>query len=71
MNQTHIIEPLRLYRGDELSLMLDVSRDTLTQARRSGLLRSTRKGRSVLYLGSWVLAWLESDTSTPVQEGRE
>jgi hypothetical protein len=67
MLETVTINPLSVYTGDQLSSMLDVSEATLAEARRSGALRATRKGRRVLYLGEWVLDWLrlsESDAAS-------
>ena len=55
------INPLAIYTGDQLSAMLDVSEETLAAARCAGALRATKKGRRVLFLGRWVLAWLEAD----------
>jgi hypothetical protein len=61
MPDTITIDPLAVYTGDQLSAMLDVSEGTLAEARRSGVLRATKKGRRVLFLGKWVLSWLEAD----------
>jgi hypothetical protein len=61
MPNTVSIDPLAIYTGDQLSAMLDVSEVTLAEARRSGALRSVKKGRRVLYLGEWVLDWLRAD----------
>ena len=61
MPETIAINPLAVYSADQLSAMLDVSEATLAEARRSGALRATKKGRRVLYLGEWVLDWLRSD----------
>jgi hypothetical protein len=55
------IKPLGVYSTDELSAMLDVGWDKLGKARHSGALRSTKKGRRVLYLGEWVLDWLRAE----------
>jgi hypothetical protein len=61
MPSTFAIHPLAVYSSTQLSDMLDVSETTLAEARRSGALRATKKGRRVLYLGEWVLDWLRSD----------
>jgi hypothetical protein len=52
------IQPLAVYSSEHLATLLDVSEATLAEARRSGALRATRKGRRVLYLGEWVIDWL-------------
>jgi hypothetical protein len=62
MPETITIHPTGIYSTDDLCVMLDVSPQTLADARRSGALQSTRKGRRVLYLGEWVLAWLRGET---------
>jgi hypothetical protein len=41
---------------------LDLSAQTLARARRDGTLRYTRKGKRILYLGEWILAWLKNET---------
>ncbi len=38
-----------------------IPRATVKQARESGRLRFTRQGNRILFLGKWVLAWLESE----------
>jgi hypothetical protein len=55
------IQPTGIYSTDDVCAMLDVSPDTLTAARRSGELRGVRKGRRVIYLGEWLLAWLRRE----------
>jgi len=61
MLDTITIHPTGIYTTDDLCLMLDVSAQTIAEARRSGALRGARKGRRVVYLGEWVLAWLRSE----------
>lgn len=61
MPEAVAIHPLAVYTADQLCGMLDVSEATLAEARRSGALRSVRKGRRVLFLGEWVLDWLRDD----------
>jgi hypothetical protein len=54
------IEPDAVYDDGAVHLALDIPTATLARARRDGRLRYTRQGRRVLYLGAWLLAWLES-----------
>jgi hypothetical protein len=49
------------YLDGDLQVALKLSSATLRRARRDGALRFVRRGRSVLYLGSWIRAWLEGD----------
>jgi hypothetical protein len=56
------IDPDGIYDDDLLYGELGVSAQTLARARREGDLRFTRKGKRVLYLGQWVLDWLQADT---------
>lgn len=58
MLDTITIQPTGVYSTDDLCAMLDVSPETLAYARRLGELKATRKGRRIIYLGEWVLAWL-------------
>ena len=46
-----------------LQASLGVSADALTKARKAGQLNFTRKGQRILYLGSWILEWLEADAA--------
>ncbi len=46
-----------------LSSLLGIGSQTFATARRSGELRSVRKGQRILYLGTWVIAWLTADPS--------
>jgi excisionase family DNA binding protein len=55
---TDTIELLRLYSTDEVCELLDVSREALGRARKSGALRAVRPGRRVMFLGEALLAWL-------------
>ena len=55
-----VIEPTGVYTDGDLVLGLDLTHATLARARRDGDLRYTRKGKRVLYLGRWLLTWLET-----------
>jgi hypothetical protein len=57
-----LIEPNGVYDDALLCSALEVSTNTLADARRAGELRFARKGRRVLYLGEWVMAWLAQTT---------
>jgi hypothetical protein len=61
MPDTITIQPTGIYSNDHVCAMLDVSPDTLAEARRSGALRAVRKGRRWIYLGEWLLSWLRAD----------
>jgi hypothetical protein len=61
MPDTITIQPTGIYGADDLCALLDVGRQTLADARRSGALRSVRKGRRVIFLGEWVLGWLRDE----------
>lgn len=60
------IHPKALYDDAALCQSVGISPTTLAHARRAGRLRFTRQGKRVLYLGSWLLDWLEA-TSEPAQ----
>jgi hypothetical protein len=55
------IDPAGIYDDPLLFELLGVGAQTLVRARRSGELRYTRKGQRILYMGAWVLAWLQAD----------
>src|SRR5262249_43808236 len=54
-----VIEPLRLYSPEEVSDLLAIGLPNLAGERREGRLKSARKGRSRVFLGRWLLDWLE------------
>jgi hypothetical protein len=62
------IEPEALYDDGSLRQALGLTPAALAAARRAGTLRYTRQGNRTLYLGSWVLSWLETSA---VAAGRE
>lgn len=59
-------DPEAIYDDGAVYAAIEVSAATLARARRTGRLRSSRQGRRILYLGRWLLDWLESD-STPTR----
>jgi hypothetical protein len=63
-----LIEPEGIYDDASLGVTLEVSASALRRARENGRLRHSRQGQRILYLGKWVLAWLEADARP--QEGR-
>jgi hypothetical protein len=54
------IDPGAIY-GTELLLQLGISWQVIAKGRQTGALRSIRRGRQILYQGSWILAWLEME----------
>lgn len=58
------LDPDALYDDGALTLRLGLRQSALERARKSGELRSTRKGGRVLYTGQWVLDWLTRDEQT-------
>lgn len=57
-----LIDPDGIYDDGLLCGALGVSAQTLARARHDGQLRFSRKGKRILYLGRWVLDWLQVDT---------
>lgn len=64
MDSDFSILPDGVYDDGALVLGLGVTHAALVQARRDGELRYTKKGRRVLYLGRWIIAWLEGSNAT-------
>lgn len=62
------IIPRALYSETSL-FTAGIPRATVKQARESGRLRFTRQGNRVLFLGRWVLDWLESEAENIEREG--
>jgi hypothetical protein len=62
------ILPEALYDDGSLYQVLGLTETALANARRAGTLRYTRQGKRTLYLGKWILAWLEA-AAAPRPEG--
>lgn len=54
------LEQSGVYDDGSLQLLLGLSPSSLAAARRAGSLRYCRKGRRILYLGRWVLEWIDT-----------
>ena len=52
-----------VYDDAAIQVSLGIGSKALSKARRSGELQFSRKGRRILYLGQWVLDWLETDAA--------
>lgn len=63
------IEPDGVYDDATLGLWLGLSAETLAKARRNGALRYSRQGHRILYLGRWLLAWLDGDQPAATRAG--
>lgn len=63
MQQQVSIAPDSVYDDGALYLALGLTPATLAQARRSGTLRFSRKGKWIVYLGQWVLNWIKADSA--------
>jgi hypothetical protein len=55
------LDSTAIYDDGALYCVLGLSSSALARARRLGLLRYTRQGNRTLYLGQWVLDWLQAD----------
>lgn len=59
MVQYHRIAPNAAYTNDGVVDVLGFTTEVLARARRRGELKFAKKGPVILYLGRWVLDWLE------------
>lgn len=66
MQQEVSIAPDAVYDDGALYLALGLTPATLAQARRSGALRFSRKGKRTFYFGQWILDWLKADSGKEV-----
>jgi hypothetical protein len=62
-----VIEPEAVYDDGAIRQALGLTDAALAAGRRAGTLRSVRQGKRTLYLGRWILGWLEK-TATPRSE---
>ena len=62
MQTTIPILPDAIYSEDSLVLALGLTAETFRRARRSGLLRYSRPGKRPVYLGQWVIDWLQTQS---------
>ena len=65
-----LIEPEALYDDGSLRQAIGLTDAVLANARRAGTLRYTRQGKRTLYLGKWILAWLESQAAAQPEAAR-
>jgi hypothetical protein len=65
------IEPEAVFDDGALYQALGLTPASLAAGRRAGTLRYTRQGKRILYLGKWILAWLESAASMPSEAAPE
>ena len=64
------LDPEAIFDDGALRRMLHLPQSAVDRARKSGELRSTRKGGRVLYLGRWVLDWLTGEEDCPRKRER-
>jgi hypothetical protein len=60
MHAAFRIDPDAVYDDGAVVLSLDISSATLVRARRDGALRYRRVGRRAVYLGRWLIEWLDT-----------
>ena len=60
--QPFTIDPNGIYDDAALVLALGLSTNAILGARRLGHLRFSRQGHRVLYLGQWIINWLEQSS---------
>jgi hypothetical protein len=60
-----LTDPAALYDDGSLRQALGLTDAALANARRARTLRYTWQGKRTLYLGKWILAWLEAGAVTP------
>ncbi len=61
------VDATAIYDDGSLVASLGVSCTALSKARKAGRLRFTRQGQRTLYLGRWVLEWLETEVKGALQ----
>jgi hypothetical protein len=67
-----VIDPEAVYDDGAIRQSLGLTDAALATARRVGVLRYSRQGKRVLYLGRWILEWLETAaTPQPATRRRE
>ena len=64
MHEPISIKPDAVYDDGALYLSLGLTPAALARSRRAGELRYTRQGKRTLYLGRWVLDWLQATATT-------
>lgn len=55
-----IIDPAAVWEDGQLRLALGLTSSLLSRERREGRLRFKRAGNQILYLGQWILDWLDA-----------
>lgn len=62
------INPDAVYHDGDARLVLGLTDAAMRRARRDGRLKHTRQGNRVLYLGRWLLDWLEAEAGEVSRE---
>jgi hypothetical protein len=72
VSPTHI-ERSAVYIERSASIVMRVPASTLARARREGAIRYSRRGKSIYYLGEWLIDWLlageDGEARTPKSAG--
>jgi hypothetical protein len=63
------ILPDGIYDDAALHEAIGLTAAALSSARRTGGLRYLRQGHRTLYLGRWLLSWMESHATSPTAYG--
>lgn len=64
MHEGVSIDPRAVYDNAAIDMQLNVSAAALRRARQSGELKYAKLGQRTLYLGQWILDWLEYEALT-------
>jgi len=52
------IDPQRLYTTEGLNTAVGLARESIREARNSGIVRPVKKGKQLYYIGAQVIQWL-------------
>lgn len=63
------LSPDAVYDDGSLLLELGITATSIARARRQGTLRYCKVGNRTLYLGRWVLHWLETASTEDGRSG--
>jgi hypothetical protein len=64
MSGPYQINPTAFYDDSTLVRQLGLTYGAIDRGRKSGELKSTKRGGRTLFLGAWVQAWLACETQT-------
>ena len=67
MVEAYPVNPTSIYDDSTIQQSLGISAESLKRARKMRKLRFAKNGHRILYLGRWLIDWLESEATDQLE----